>query len=271
MLQTNVVFDGCPHGFGAECACTPCGALRNAANRLVTEEVQILYASILPLPPLEAASPTEHPLLGVLPAACRALVDGAVVHSGGIWAQKRVDIASRQKVHHLKFTYRCRVRIITLTRARVEETKEEDEDVQALDFPEQWVSCAQAVDVVSRFWESEEVYLKEGDVAWITEAAGATIMRPRAEAALWNYDRVQFHVQIENAQGRPLAWKTLHLKAWIKGMYVAQRLPRALLTSGLWVVVCFLRTGERLKVRINTERALFQLPSTISKLSWVEL
>jgi hypothetical protein len=268
MAQTNVVFDGCPHAFDDECACVPCGALRRAARGALKEGLRIVFASALP--PLPADGETAHPLLGRLPPFCRALADGAVVHYGGIWAQRRVEIESRRGAHRLKFTYRCRVRIITQTRARAEEDAVQDEDVPALDSPEQWVSDAQAADAVTRFWNSEEVYLKEGDVAWISEGAGSTIMSARAEAALWNYESLQFHVQIEGPTGDRVAWKTIHVKAWIQAVYVAQRLPTPLLTCGLWVVVCLIRTGEWIKVRVNAAPEICRFPSTISALMWPE-
>ena len=267
--QTSVVFNGTPHGFSDECRCVPCRALRQATDAIVSEDVRIVYAEILSpdlaMPPGENA----HSLLGDLPPFCRAHAENLVVNYGGVWAIKKIKIESNQEWHHLKFNFCCQLRIVTLNRSRKEESTIKKVEVAADEFPEQWISDAEAIEAVNRFWLAEEVYLEEGAVAWIREEAGATVMQSRSLSAIWTYKGAQFAVQIEAPNGQPVAWKTAHIKAWIRGLHIAKALPRAMLASGLWVVVCFLRSGEAIKVRRRLAPTLPRIPSTVCHLNWM--
>jgi hypothetical protein len=221
------------------------------ARRLVAEDACVVFLRIIDPPYGGDYGESTHPLLGDLPAGCRSYPNETVLHYGGFWAAQEVKVESNeaQDVYHLQFSYSCRIAAAVLTVSDEEISSEVEERVHSNKFPEQWLPRKEAIELVQRFWSQEEATFSEGDVLLEGDLTGALVVGPLCRSVIWSSADMRYEFRIEDCDGHPIAWLTVHLRAWRTSLGLIKHLPAVMLQSGLWVALCLLRSGKVLRMR----------------------
>jgi len=283
-LSTGILFEGVPHGYGEECACVACHALRRGADERLADGPAVLRLRLLPRtpskpPPDEGEAMRSGLVLTGLPPdfptpkyIAKAADPGAVAGArllvfAGLWCSHDVTVgAVSEDVFHIKFGFTCEVRIDVMrqsqgasgplsTHSETVSISIAAPAVPGLDaeaeFFEQWVTGAEASRLARRFRCAEEAVLRAGDIVWEQEGEGRTTLAACGPGANWRIGNDEYEVQAQTAEGVFVQWETRHVAAWVQARVVLDRLPASMLNVGLWVRLCTTRFGDMLVVRLR--------------------